>query len=265
MGRKKSLIYVLTFFTATASAQITGGGYGGTRSIPDLMYHLFGIRFDEPYYALGFAATIGVLWVATYVIFKVGIKKIDEGLDNDGVGESGIAGALGVAENSESRNVLAVLTLLIVLTMLGTGAFLDIIYGWQTLILLAFTISILAGLIFILVGGAGGIVGGAKVGRGLGKQVQAAGMEQLAEAESRIADAEEDIREAEEQAEREIDEDNEDEADADAEYTEEEIEQIITALEDAVQGLEAVTAEEIRDLGEAIENLEEIIELLETD
>ncbi|MFB6116379.1 MAG: hypothetical protein ABEK10_02595, partial [Candidatus Nanosalina sp.] len=131
----RRLFLLLTFLASTipASAQITGG-YGGTRSVTGMISHLLGIDIYQPYQVLGITATVGVLWVSTYVIFKVGIKKIDEGLNNK---SSGIAGALGV-DDDNSRNLLAVLTLLIVLTMIGTGAFMGMIRGWQSLILLAF-------------------------------------------------------------------------------------------------------------------------------
>lgn len=263
MSRKSTILTFFAALTGSVTAQITSRGYGNTHSLPELLSHLFGIEFYNPYEALGFASTLGVLWISTYVIFKVGIKRIDEGLDNDGVSsKSGIADALGV-ENDKSRNVLAIVTLLIVLSMMGTGAFYGIINGWRTLILLAFTISILAGLIFVLVGGAGGIIGGAKLSRGLGKQVEARGVEEMAEAEERIAEAEERLLEAEKKAQEDYEEGNEEKADQEIHYDEEQLEGIIETLEDGLDNIENLTAEEIEDLGNAIKNLENLVELLD--
>ncbi|MFB6116820.1 MAG: hypothetical protein ABEK10_04905, partial [Candidatus Nanosalina sp.] len=142
---RKTVLPALTAIIAASpvSAQITGTG---TRSVTGMISHLLGINIYEPYQILGISATVGVLWVSTYVIFKVGIKRIDEGLNNDGYSDSSIAEALGV-DTDNSRNLLAVLTLLIVLTMIGTGAFMGMIRGWQSLILLAFSFALLAGVL----------------------------------------------------------------------------------------------------------------------
>ena len=161
-----------------ATAQITGRG---TQSVPDLMSHLLGINISEPYQILGITATVGILWVSTYIIFKVGIKKIDEGLDRDRHRKSGLAGALGI-DDDESRNVLAILTLLIVLTMIGTGGFMGLIRGWQSLILLAFTFALLAGTIFVLIGGTGATIGGSAYVTGKSAKVTAKGVEEMQDA-----------------------------------------------------------------------------------
>jgi len=161
-----------------ATSQITGTG---TQSVPDLLSHLLGINVSEPYQILGITATVAVLWVSTYVIFKVGIKKIDEGLERDGHRNSGLANALGI-DDSESRNVLAVLTLLIVLTMIGTGAFMGIIRGWQSLILLAFSFALLAGTIFVIIGGTGATIGGTAYVTGKSAKTTARGVEEMQDA-----------------------------------------------------------------------------------
>ncbi|EGQ43705.1 MAG: hypothetical protein J07AB43_16960 [Candidatus Nanosalina sp. J07AB43] len=253
MDRRLLPVSILLLFIGPASAQITTG-HGSTRSIPEMINHLLGINVYNPYEILGITATFGVLWVSTYVIFKVGIKRIDEGLDRNGRGESGLQGALGV-DDSNSRNVLAILTLLIVLTTIGTGAFLEIIRGWQSLIILAFLFALLAGLFFVIFGGTGAVVGGTAYAAGASAQVTAGGIEQLQEGLNRIGNLEDEVD----------DQEDGDETEDEAEYTEEEIEEIIEALEDAENDLNDLTAQEIRELADAIENLEEIIELLNLD
>lgn len=248
----------------SVSAQISNRGYSGTDSIPDLLSHLFGIELHEPYYALGFAATIGVLWVATYVIFKIGVERIDEGLDNDGYNGGGFAGALGI-DDSESRNLLAVLTLLIVLTMLGTGAFAGLIQGWQSLILLAFTFALLAGTIFVIIGGTGGVIGGSAYVTGKSAKVTARGVNEMQEAVSEIGDREGRIDREEQQEEDEIEDGEEQEADEEAEITAEELERVIQLIDDVEGRMNRLLEEEEEELEEDLENLRRIIELLGED
>ena len=82
MVRKSFYPSLITYLSISAvSAQITGSG---TDSVPSMISHLLGINIYEPYQILGITATVGILWVSTYVVFKVGIKKIDDGLNNDG-------------------------------------------------------------------------------------------------------------------------------------------------------------------------------------
>jgi hypothetical protein len=260
MGRRVLAFLASIASIPAASAQITSGGYYGNQGVFDLISHLLGIDIHEPYQVLGITATIGVMWVSTYVIFKIGIKKIDEDV-GDGYG-SPFAEALGI-DNSDDRNILAVLTLLVVLTMMGTGAFAGLISGWQSLIILAFTLALLAGLIFLLIGGTGGIIGGTAYTAGASAQVTAEGVDQLRDGLQDIRDLENDVDRQEDEEEDDIDDGDDDEADEEAQYTEQELEEILNALENAMDDLGDLTAEEIRELGDAIENLEEIIDLLD--
>jgi len=260
MGRRITAILTFLASIPTASAQIANYGYSGSNSIFGLMSHLLGIDIYRPYAALGVASTIGIMWVSVYIIFKIAIKKMDEDLGDNL--ESPFADAFGLNDNDDDRNILAVFTLLIVLAMLGTGAFTGLIQGWQALIILTFTLLLLAGLIFLLVGGTGGIIGGTAYTAGVSAEVTAQGVEQLKDGIDRISDLQDEVEDQEEEEEDDIDDGNDDEADNEAEYTEEEIEQIIDALENSLGDLEGLTAEEIHELGDAIENLEEIIELL---
>ena len=186
-----------------STAQISGGGVTGGQSIPGLLSELLGINMGEPYQAIGFAATFGLMWISAYIIFKVGIKKLDEGLDTGGRRSGGFASAVGI-DSEDSRNLLAVLTLLITLSIIGTGAFAGLIRGWQSLILLAFTFMLIAGLAFIIIGGTGGILGGGSYMAGKSAKATAQGVREAAEEiesirseEERVEDVEGDI-EAEE-------------------------------------------------------------------
>lgn len=267
MGRRISAFLASLLAVPTASAQITQGyGYYGNEGMIGLLEHLIGISINNPYELAGLAATVGIMWVSTYIIFKVAITKLDEGVgDGSGVSSSGyFADALGLGD-SDQKNILAVLTLLIVLTMMGTGYFMGLIRTWQSLIILTFTLMALALLIFILVGGAYGIVGGVSVTRGLGQQMRARGMQELADAEEKIRDAEERIAEEEREEEEEIDEGDTDSADRDAELTAEHIDQLREELEDVEEQIDQLSDDELELLEDYHENLEEIADLLEGD
>jgi hypothetical protein len=217
------------------SAQITGGG-----SITGIISGTLGINVAEPYQALGVAATVGVMWVSAYVIFKIGIKKLDEGLDNGRSG--GLADAVGIG-SQDDRNILAVLTLLIVLSTLGTGAFMGLIQGWQSLILLGFSFMLLAGLLFILIGGTGGIIGGGAWMTGKSAQMAAEGLEEALEQTDRIRGEEGEVDEIEEDVEDEeqdADGRNDDGEDGNGEEVEREIEDIIRKIERASKLIEDI-------------------------
>ena len=202
MGSLKSLFTGFLLVLPVSSAQITSGG---SASISGLMTDLLGLNFSEPYVTLGFAATFGLMWASVYVIFKVGVKKIDSGYG--GRRSNPFGDALGLT--GDSRNLLAVLTLLITLSMVGTGAFTGLIQGWQSLIILAFSFMLLAGLAFVLLGGSGAVVGGTAYVTGKSAKVASEGVQELQEQVDRIRSEEEtlddiegDIEDEEEDAER---------------------------------------------------------------
>jgi len=256
MNRRLLPVSILLLFISPVSAQITTG-YGSTRSIPEMINHLLGINVYNPYEILGITATFGVLWVSTYVVFKVGIKRIDEGLDNDGYDNSGLQDALGV-DDPNSSNVLAVLTFLIVLTTIGTGAFLEIIRGWQSLIILAFLFALLAGLVFVIFGGAGAVIGAT----GASARIGVRGVNQVQSALDEIGDREDRIDEEEDEEEDDIDDGNEDDADDEAEITAEELERVIQIIDDVEDRMNRLLEEEEEELEEDRENLRPIIRLL---
>jgi gas vesicle protein len=264
MGRRISAFLASLLAVPSASAQITNRyGYYGNDGIIGLIEHLIGISINNPYELVGLAATVGIMWVSTYIVFKIAITHLDEGFgDGSGVSREGyFADALGVGK-SDQKNLLAVLTLLVVLTMMGTGYFMGLIRTWQSLIILTFAIMALALLIFIVVGGAYGTIGGVSITRGMGQQMRARGMQDLADAEERIRDAEERIAQEEREEEDEIDEGDEDEADQDAEATADELQLVIEKLEEVEEDIDHNLEDMVEEIRQNVEQLEDIISLL---
>lgn len=263
MERWSELALLFSAIIPTASAQITNGGYGygyGTASIPELFGQIFGIRVTDPYQLLGVLATFSVMWVSTYIIFKIALQYLDENLE-DGNMDTPFQDAVGL-KDEDSRNVLAVLTLLITLTVVGSAGFAGLINGWQAMILLAFTFMILAGTIFIIVGGVGGTVAGSTYIAGASINATAKGIEETKQALDRVGAEEKQIKEEEEQEEQEIDEGNKEKADEEANATAQELEEVIRILSEAEEELDELMEEEIDELEEDIEKIRRIINLL---
>ncbi|MFB6241179.1 MAG: hypothetical protein ABEJ36_00050 [Candidatus Nanosalina sp.] len=259
MGRKISAFLASLAFLPVASAQITQpyGYYGG--GILGLLSHLTGIQINNPYELVGITATVGVLWVFTYIIFKTAIKFMDENLED---GHSNyFADAVGL-ENSSDRNILAVLTLLIVLTMLGTGAWSGVIQGWQALIILVFLIGLLAATMLVFFGGAGAVIGGTVYGAGLGARGTVKGVEQLQRALDEVENLERDVEDRQDDEEDRLDDGDEGTADEEAELDAEEIERIINIVEEVEEDLNELLEEEEEEIEEDIERLRTIIDLL---
>lgn len=265
--KNHKLIISFLFLIGPASAQITRSGtYGGHRSITDLIGDLIGVRMHDPYEAIGLVATIGLLWISTYIIMKITVMEFDKNLNNDdsyGASSTPFQSALGLADEND-KNLLAVISLLVVLSMIGTGAFIGVLHGWQSLILLTFSLGILAALAFILIGGTGAAIGGSAMVAGGAAKATAAGAEQLYDGIERIQEAENKIRDQEEEEENHVD-DQPEQADQNAHMTEEQLEQVINALENATDEMDNLMNEELHELSGAVENLEEILELLDLD
>ena len=260
MGRWSKLALLFSAVIPTASAQITNGGYGyGTASIPELFSQLFGIRVSDPYQLLGILATFSVMWVSTYIIFKVALQYLDENLEDNM--DTPFQDAVGLTDE-DSSNVLAVLTLLITLTVIGSAGFAGLINGWQAMILLAFTFMILAGTIFIIIGGVGGTVAGSTYLAGASINATAKGIEETKEALDRVGAEEEQIEREEEREEEEIDDGDEEEADEEANATAQELEEVIQILSDAEDELNELFEEEIDELEDDIDRIRRIINLL---
>ena len=202
MNRLSGLALSTVALAGPASAQITGGGLNGTTSIPALFSQIFGIDVGNPAALVGLLATFGLMWLSTYVIFKVSLKKLDEGLDTGRNG--GFTGAVGLG-SSDDRNILAVLTLLVTLSVVGTGAFYGLIRGWQSIVLLAFTFMILAGLMFVLLGGTGLIFGGGSYIAGKSTKTAVDGVKELSNELDNVRGEEEKVDEIEESIDDEED------------------------------------------------------------
>jgi hypothetical protein len=262
MGRWRKLVLLFTAFIPSASAQITNGGYYGygSASLPELLSQVFGITVSEPYHVLGILATFSVMWVSMYVIFKIALQYLDDNLEDSNM-DTPFQDAVGLTDD-DSRNVLAVLTLLITLTVVGSAGFAGLINGWQSMILLAFTFMLLAGTIFIILGGVGGTIAGSTYITGASMNATAAGIEETKEALDRVKTEEEQIEREEEREEEEIDEGDEDEADEEAETTARELEEVIRILSDAEDELDELFDEEIDELENDIERIRRVINLL---
>lgn len=275
MKRLSKLVSAALTLIPSASAQITGGGVAGTDSVTGLISHLLGIQVGEPYQLLGFMATFGLMWVSTYVIFKIGVRKIDEGLES-----GGFADALGISREDD-RNLLAVLTLLVTMSIIGTGAFAGMIRGWQSLILLAFVFMLLAGLIFILLGGTGAILGGGSYITGKSAKVTARGVEEAASEidsimaeEDQVRDLEEGIDNEERDAERREREDEDDggsslgssggdDGSGGSSTTEREIEDVTEKLERAIQLINDIENRMNHSIRTELDNLKDDVRDLE--
>jgi len=197
MSRLGAIFSTIVFLVPVSSAQITDGG---TQSIPGMISHLLGIELSNPYVLLGFTATFGIMWLSIYVIFKIGIKRFDSGYGSRR--DKPLSEALGL-DDKNSRNMLAVLTLLITFSTLGTGAFYGLIQGWQSLILLLFTFMLLAGLLFILIGGTGGIIGGTAYVTGKTTKTVSNSLQQAKQDIDELRSEEETIEELEDEIEDE--------------------------------------------------------------
>ena len=263
MGRWSKLALLFSAVIPTASAQITNGGYGygyGTASIPELFGQIFGISVSDPYQLLGILATFSVMWVSTYVIFKIALQYLDENLEDSNMNKP-FQDAVGLTDD-DSTNVLALLTLLITLTVVGSAGFAGLINGWQAMILLAFTFMILAGTIFVIIGGVGGTVAGSTYLTGASINATAKGIEETKQALDRVGAEEEQIEEEEEREEEEIDEGEDEQADEEANVTAQELEEVIQILSDAEDELNELMDEEIDELEDDIEKIRRIINLL---
>lgn len=141
-----ALLSGLVSFSSTVSAQgITTGGEGplggiGTGAI-EFLSNLFGVNMSEPTQAIGFAAAFGILWLVVNVVMEVGLDKLNmlEYFQQSG-------------RSHEGRNRMPILSFLVVISMLGTGAFTGVVTGLQTIILLVFVSAILAGLLAAVFG-----------------------------------------------------------------------------------------------------------------
>ena len=164
---------ILTSITASASAQISGGS-GEVTSVFAIISEVLGINVQDPYNAIAVLATLGVMSLSTYIVLKVGAKKLD-------IQDSVLPGG-GTHSSGGGRNLLALMSVAITLTIFGTGAAAGLIQGFQSIFLLGFVFMILGGLTFVIIGGAGGIFGGGSYVTGKTMKATAEGIKEGSEA-----------------------------------------------------------------------------------
>ena len=173
----KTKILGLTVFSAgfveAASAQISGGTGQFTGILP-LITQILGIDVGNPYNLLGVTATFGILSLINYILLKKAFMKMDM-LDVVNLGG-------GRHSGGEGRNILAILSVLMTLSIVGTGAFMGIISGFRGLILLLFAFMLFGGIATLLSGGTMLGIGGIAWTSGKGAKAMSDGIEQGAEA-----------------------------------------------------------------------------------
>lgn len=187
----------ITSISASASAQITGGS-GDITSVFTIISEVLGINVGDPYNALAVLATLAIMSISAYIALKILFDK---------------AGKLDLVlpqagRNSGGRNILAILSVAITLSIFGTGAAAGIIQGFQSMFLLGFVFLMIAVGVFVLFGGTGLIVGGGSYVGGKSMKATADGIKEGSEA---LDEAGEILSTAEKEAEDGADKGNEEE------------------------------------------------------
>lgn len=163
MNKKAVLSSLLLAFTSLTTA--SHGGSGG----------LFGLLANLPFPVdnwrqIAFSlATFGLIWFVVYIIVKKLIMRFElEDLFNMGGGGYG---------SSDGRNLGAVLSLLIVVSMAGAShTFLDLVLTIQQVLYLALGFGVVALIIAVVGGGFGGILWtSGKTAKLAGKGIESAG------------------------------------------------------------------------------------------
>lgn len=247
MSEKHRVMLVSVLLNISAvSAQITGGY--GSASIIDVITRVIGINVGRPYELIGFLSTLAVLMVTTYIVLRSALGFIDESLGDEY--DDYFLEAAGVS-NEDDTNILALASVLVVLTMVGTFGFMDIIDGFQSLIILAFLFTLLAGITLVISSGTGAIIGGTALGIGLGTRATATGIDEVRNALDEV-----------ERREDRADPDRSDPDREDAELSAEELEEIIEIIDEVEEEIDGILEDEEESLEEDIERLRELLELL---
>ena len=186
---QRKILYLLTSVSAVSSptvAQVTGGS-GQVTSIFGTLSQLLGINVANPYNALAMLVTLGVMSLSVYIVLKVGVRKLDI---EDVVLPSG-------GHNGGGRNILALMSVLITLSIFGTGAAAGLIQGFQAMFALGFLFMIIGLGVFIVIGGTGGLFGGGSYMIG---KTSKASMEGIKEGSEALDEAKEMLGTAEKEA-----------------------------------------------------------------
>ncbi len=141
---KKKLLSTLTILVTP----IATANHGGSTSLTDIagIINALGLRSEDMVHNLGLAATFGLIWLSVYMIMKKVVVKLEiEELFN--LQSSGV-------QDDDKKNLLAVLALLTVLSILGTGHAMGFVWDIQMMLVGALFFGVIALLIAVVGGGA---------------------------------------------------------------------------------------------------------------
>lgn len=245
MNRKiLALSGFLTSITASTSAQVTGGS-GEITSVFAIISEVLGINIGNPYNALALLATLGIMSLSTYIVLKVGAKKLD-------IQDTVLPGSSSRTGSGGGRNILALLSVLITLTIFGTGAAAGIIQGFQAMFLLGFVFLLVGGTTFVIIGGTGGILGGGSYVAGKSAKATTEGIkegsEALSEASEILGTAEAEAQDGAENG----DEDEEEESVARIEEAERLLDQVLSSCVNNLERDEGILRDAINEVKETI-------------
>lgn len=220
------------------SAQISGSG--GFQGILPLISDILGIDVGSPLVLLGTAATFGIIALINYIILKKAFARLD------------MLDIVNVTGRDGGRNILAILAILMTLSIIGTGAFVGIIQGFQSIVLLLMLFLFIGGIFVVTAGGIGGVVGGGAIAAGESTRAIAKGAEKTSQGLQEASEAFGNARENLGRAEQDAEEGNIQEA-------EQEFENVVELLEvvapDLGEDFES-QAEELEDAKQELGNVE---------
>lgn len=225
MGKKLSRLMMSLFsFLPLAVSQSPFQDRGGMTSINELLQQLLGVQINDPYAFAGILASLGVLWGATYVALKTGFSKL--GLEEHVFPDS----------RGNGRNIVAVISLLVVLSMVGTGSFATIISSWQALVGLSFAFGVVVLFIYLIFGGTGALFGGTAY---IGSRAIDSTYNSISEASELFSRAEQEDQEGR------------------SEDAIRDLERALTLLEESDQEIEEVLQADIQELEQAITEIKD--------
>ena len=173
MRLKRSLILLSSIFLVDNSLAAIAEGSGSFGGVLPLIGNILGINVNDPYQIIGVLASFGIISLINYIMLKKAFKKLDM-LEVVNLG--------GSTYDDDSRNILAILSVLMTLSIVGTGAFMGIINGFRQIILLLFSFILLGGTAIVLTGGTGLTVGGVSWVTGKSAKAGSKGLKSGAEA-----------------------------------------------------------------------------------
>ncbi len=224
---KKKTLSVLTVLATPLAA----ANHGGSTSLTDIagIVNALGLTRGNMVHNLGLAATFGLIWLSVYMIMKKVVVKL-------GVEELFNLESSGVQDN-DKKNLLAVLALLMVLSILGTGHAMGFVWDIQMMLVGALFFGVIALLIAVVGGGAASAAWTAgKTGKAL-----ETGIQEAREAGSRL---------------RDIGGGN---VQDDPDQTEAEIESIVQEIDDSDDHIEGAMGNAAKDLSDEIEHINDAI------